>query len=605
MAARPILALLMVFIAASMVEADPAPAPKLTSRQIEKLKERSRLATEAGQLNSQGKYAEAIARVEKCLAIEREVFGPDHLSVDRSLGFLAELNENLRNFAAATRYRRDLLARLVKRNGADHWQTVDARLRLEDIAVFAKWSADQWQQLKRAWQDNERAILLYQQGNYADALPRFVAAMEVKRQLLGEKHPDYASALSNLAALYLAQGDTIRGESLARRAVEVLRQALGQTNPRFASALTTLAKAYWMQGDYGRTESLCRQAADAYRQCLGEKHYRYARGLHNLALLYEQQKDYAKAEALYRQTLEIRRQSVGEKSPDYAASLNNLAGVYRAQGDFAKAEPLLRQAVQIRQAVLGKNHPEYAASVLNLAILYRSQGDFAKAEPLCRQALEVFRQSLGETHSYYAGCLRALAELEHAQGKTAQAAPLFRQALEIVRKNMELSAAGQSERQQRVMASSMEVYLHSYLTISSGAALPARASYGPVLFWKDVTLARRYHTQIDASDPNLVKLADDLRRTTVQLATLSFAVPDPRQREAFNRQIAAMSDRKERLEQQLAQQSGAFRRRQESTRLTPEQLQKLLPPGTALVDFLDYWHGTPREKTASPNPSAG
>ncbi len=44
-------------------------------------------------------------------------------------------------------------------------------------------------------------------GDHAAALPLFRQALEIRRTALGEDHPDYATSLNNLAALYQAMGD--------------------------------------------------------------------------------------------------------------------------------------------------------------------------------------------------------------------------------------------------------------------------------------------------------------------------------------------------------------------------------------------------------------
>jgi CHAT domain-containing protein len=54
-----------------------------------------------------------------------------------------------------------------------------------------------------------------------------------------------------------------------------------------------------------------------------------------------------------------------------------------------------------------------------------------------------------------------------------------------------------------------------------------------------------------------------------------------------------LSREKEHLESELSRKSAAFRDLQKPESLTPERLQKALPAGTALVDFLEYQHCSP------------
>ena len=146
----------------------------------------------------------------------------------------------------------------------------------------------------------------------------------------------------------MAQGDYARAEPLYRQALEIRKKALGENHPDYATSLNNLAALYQAQGDYARAEPLFRQALEIRKKALGENHPDYATSLNNLAVLYKAQGDYARAEPLFRQALEIRKKALGENHPDYASSLNNLAALYQAQGDYARAEPLLRQAVTIQ-----------------------------------------------------------------------------------------------------------------------------------------------------------------------------------------------------------------------------------------------------------------
>ncbi|OAI46312.1 hypothetical protein AYO44_11465 [Planctomycetaceae bacterium SCGC AG-212-F19] len=588
---RLFLLLVGLFFLAGVGASGQAPPPKkFTPEQEAKLQEYERLAAEANNLSAAGKLAEAIVIGHKLVALERDLFGKDHERVVTALDVLSGQYEKLGNHTTAIQLREEIVAIRTRLYGADHWRVSESRMRVEDFRIFAKFTPDQRRRYYQAGDQNEQGIRLYEQLEYAKALKIFGQTLETFREVLGEKHWQTARVWLNLAAIHRAQGDYARPEHLARQAVEVLGKALGEKHPEYAAAMTVHVGTLWAMGDYAKAELVAKQVSAIYRQSLGANHAKYAQSLHNLALLYTDQKDTAKAEALYKQALEIRRQTIGEKHPEYASNLNNLAALYHLTGDFAKAEPLARQAVDLRRQVLGENHPDFAASLAILAAMYSAQGDYAQAEKLYGQSMEVFRRVVGEKHNHFAFSLHNLGHLYDLQGDHAKAEPLYRQALDIIRANLDLCAAGQSERQQRAMTAIFRKHLDGYLIVSAAARASAQDAYGAVLFWKGGILARQRRARIDPADPKAAALLEELRGTTARLAALSFAIPDPRQRDAFNRQVAALSERKEQLEQELARLSAAFRSGQDLARLTPEQLQKTLPPGTALVDFLEFWH---------------
>ncbi|QDT96282.1 FxSxx-COOH system tetratricopeptide repeat protein [Gimesia aquarii] len=285
--------------------------------------------------------------------------------------------------------------------------------------------------------ENSRSLLgkqanyFYQVGEYEEAEPLYLQAMEISRTVLGENHPDFATSLNNLASLYTSQGRYEEAEPLYLQAKEIRRTVLGENHPSFATSLNNLAFLYENQGRYEEAEPLYQQAKEIRRTVLGENHPSFATNLNNLAGLYQNQGRYEEAEPLHQQAMEIRRTVLGENHPDFATSLNNLAELYRSQGCYEEAEPLFLKDMEIRRTVLGENHPDFATSLNNLAVLYKSQGRYEEAEPLHQQAMEIRRTVLGENHPDFATSLNNLAILYENQGRYEEAEPLHQQAMEI------------------------------------------------------------------------------------------------------------------------------------------------------------------------------
>ncbi|MDM8559546.1 tetratricopeptide repeat protein [Candidatus Parabeggiatoa sp. HSG14] len=274
-------------------------------------------------------------------------------------------------------------------------------------------------------------IEAYHQGKYPQAIEPGKRALKIHQQVLGD-HPDTATSLNNLAALYRSMGDYARAEPLYQQALAIMKTVLGENHPYTATSLNNLAVMYYSMGDYARAEPLYQQASEIWKTALGENHPDYALSLNNLAELYRSMGDYTRAEPLYQQALAIDKIALGENHPGYATSLNNLALMYYSMGDYARAEPLFQQALAIDKIDLGENHPDYATNLNNLATLYKSIGDYARAEPLIQQALAILKTALGENHPHYAQSLNNLAGL-YSMGDYARAEPLFQQALAILK----------------------------------------------------------------------------------------------------------------------------------------------------------------------------
>jgi len=202
------------------------------------------------------------------------------------------------------------------------------------------------------------AYLYNSQGRYSEAEPLYLQALELRKRLLGDEHPDVATSLNNLASLYYSQGRYSEAEPLYLQALELRKRLLGDEHPDVATSLNNLANLYNSQGRYSEAEPLYLQALELTKRLLGDEHPNVAASLHNLANLYNSQGRYSEAEPLYLQALELRKRLLGDEHPDVATSLNNLASLYYSQGRYSEAEPLLLQALELTKRTLGSNHPQ-------------------------------------------------------------------------------------------------------------------------------------------------------------------------------------------------------------------------------------------------------
>ena len=173
-------------------------------------------------------------------------------------------------------------------------------------------------------------------------------------------------------------------------------------------------------------------------------------------------------------------------------------------------------------------------------------GDYAKAEPLLPPG----------PGDHEAGAGRGPPRLCHqpeqpglavrvAWGITPGPSRCCRTALDITLRNLDLSAAAQSERQQLAMAHKLRYVLDTYLS-STSAARPIEApAYRYVLAWKGAVFARQRRTLHGRDEPDAAPLYAEWQRTTHRLASLAFVVPEPKQQEAWRQQLAELTEKKE------------------------------------------------------------
>ncbi len=87
--------------------------------------------------------------------------------------------------------------------------------------------------------ESEKAALLLartgyylnERGRYSEAEPLYQQALEMRKRLLGDEHPDVALSLNNLAGLYDSQGRYSEAEPLYQQSLQIFEQTLGTEHP--------------------------------------------------------------------------------------------------------------------------------------------------------------------------------------------------------------------------------------------------------------------------------------------------------------------------------------------------------------------------------------
>ncbi len=164
--------------------------------------------------------------------------------------------------------------------------------------------------------------------------------------------------LCNDAGLYLDKtGEYEAVETFYKRTLLALKNSFGEEHPDIATSLNNLAALYYNQGRYEEAEPLCKDALEISKKLLGEEHPSVATSLNNLAELFRSQGRYEEAEPLYKDTLKMQKKILGEEHPDIANTLNNLGTLYSNKEDYIQSEEYLTKALELIVRLLGSEHP--------------------------------------------------------------------------------------------------------------------------------------------------------------------------------------------------------------------------------------------------------
>jgi len=270
-------------------------------------------------------------------------------------------------------------------------------------------------------------------GSFDSVLENYRNALEIRKELFGEQHPDIATSLNNVGNCYGEQGDLKAALEYAQQALTMRRVLFGEQHPDIAASLNNVGSCYGEQGDLKAALEYAQQALTMQRALFGEQHPAIATSLNNVGHWYGQQGDLKAALEYAQQALTMRRALFGEQHPDIATSLSNVGSWYGEQGDQRTALEYAQQALTMRRALFGEQHPDIATSLNNIGRWYSDQGDQRTALEYVQQALTMRRALFGEQHADIATSLNNVSSCYGEQGDLKTALEYIQQALTIQR----------------------------------------------------------------------------------------------------------------------------------------------------------------------------
>ncbi len=134
---------------------------------------------------------------------------------------------------------------------------------------------------------------------YEPAESHLAAALDIRKQTLGEEHPKTLKSMYNLADLLQGQGRLEEAESLTTRVLDIRKRVLGEEHPDTLSSIDDLAWFFQKQGKVTEAERLKRMVLEARERVLGQEHADTRQSIGSLANLLLAQGRVSEAQRLY------------------------------------------------------------------------------------------------------------------------------------------------------------------------------------------------------------------------------------------------------------------------------------------------------------------
>lgn len=207
-----------------------------------------------------------------------------------------------------------------------------------------------------------------------------------------------ASIRETLGDTYRNLGDYEAAERHLKRVVQIRRDELGEEHPQTIYATFKLCGALWGAGRAVEVQPLCLKTVERSKRILGKEHRTTLLSMNLLAVVHYALGDYDEAEPLFREILEISREVFDQTDMITLLAVGNLANAIREAGRYEEAEPLCLKALELRRQVLGEDHPYAIDSLRGLGLLRAYQERYEEAEKLLTESLEKRRRVQGPEH---------------------------------------------------------------------------------------------------------------------------------------------------------------------------------------------------------------
>ena len=454
---------------ATIQSAPTRPALRRASSHQAQITEIKRLAHESSRLRAAGQPTEAAQEADKALAVAREAFADDPKPLVEWLELAAGAHERADDYATAKKLRAELLSIQTKRFGADHWQTINARLSLADVDIWTGLKPEDRKALAHCSDLIDQVREARARRDYRAALLLAKESFDTRARILGPKHRFTAFAGSWLGLNYADLHQYADAEALFRQVLAIEEEPLGKTHPAYATDLNNLANVYYWQHDYAKAEPLYRQVVAIRLAAYGPKHVDYRIGVTNLANTLDklaaaavERENWQAARKLRMEFLHLMTDLHGQQDwratdaqrsladvdiwaglkPDdrkalaHCDELMNQSQELQEKGELNTALPLLKESLAIRDRILGPKHHLTAYTYSCLGTLQDDLGQYADAEDSDRHAMEVQEAILGTMHPDYAITLNNMALLYDDLGDYARSESFYRQTLEIAKKSL-------------------------------------------------------------------------------------------------------------------------------------------------------------------------
>jgi serine/threonine-protein kinase len=344
---------------------------------------------------SLGELDPADKLLRSALQLDRKIYGPDHEQVADTLLKTAVLRQDQGQLAESERLIRESLAMFQRHLPKNDPSVLSATIllgsmleqrgaydqaiqTLNQVLPFVSGKEGTKKGLANCIGLLANAYFYLGDNQRSDALNR--QALDIDKELHGDRHPDVADDYVNLGQIQTRWGHYGEAEKYFRLALDIKRWWFGKDSPQTADIATYVGQALEYQGRDAEAEPLLKEALAVLQSANREPNTRVALALGELGKVSKDSGNLDDAEAYFKQEAETYRAVYGDQHQNTAIALSNLASVYKEKKQYARAEALFRDVIQRFTRVLPADNPNIGVARIKLGDVLCGEKRYQAAE---------------------------------------------------------------------------------------------------------------------------------------------------------------------------------------------------------------------------------
>lgn len=209
--------------------------------------------------------------------------------------------------------------------------------------------------------------------DYDKALELNDKSLELKKQIMGEKHGQYVISLLSKGTILDKKGDYDEALQCYQKALDMRNELYQGKSIACADTMLAMARVYIHKKDDKNAEQYLLQSKELRKELNEIEDSAYVLNLEMLSELYCNRGDIEKGIAFCKEAVEMQKRMYGQIHPLYARVLEHLGKLYTTANKYENALNVLQKVVEIEEETLGEENPKYKSSLEFLAkVSYQS-----------------------------------------------------------------------------------------------------------------------------------------------------------------------------------------------------------------------------------------